>query len=170
MNYNKVEKSQLNKFEQEKAIENKKNIILASKISASIVLAGVFIFFIVTYKSNEPKIYDMAGVFSEFKKIDHWPANDPMQQAEIINTDKKKSAKQTYKVNDKVDEILFFYRKEFKENGWEPEKKFSNGTNWGETFCKDTLMAQLELLPLSARGMEYQISVYTEGKTSINCE
>jgi len=63
------------------------------------------------------------------------------------------------------------YAEVLAKRGWTRLKKFGNGTHWGESYCKGSLMASLEFLdtpPDAASAFEFGLSwsVVTENECS----
>jgi hypothetical protein len=112
-------------------------------------------------RSDPARHWSLDEIRSEFAKVKIPESAHPIQEASALNKYGATSVSGRYAANESDEEILKHYRTALVNDGWLFVTTVKGGDHSGESYCKNKLLATLELLnagPPAAREYAFSIS------------
>jgi hypothetical protein len=123
-----------------------------------------------TTRSSEPPHWTIPAVQAEFRSIAP-PANaTDATELQTLSKYRLISVKKRYLLAGAPEAVLQHYRAELTAKGWRFHGRFGGGQGAGEDYCKQDLLASLEIIGgYSGQGVLFELAMSSSGMSESKC-
>jgi hypothetical protein len=133
-----------------------------------VVIAGIAIVMLSPSHKLEP--VDTERIRQEFSRIVPFESAHLISGPEMQERRTSASLAAKYKAAASTATVAAYYRAQLAHQGWSYHGPFTNGSNWGEDYCKDGMLGSLEFLGNETDGhVDFDVSVNRSTKSERDC-
>jgi hypothetical protein len=135
---------------------------------ALLMVGGIVVMF--ASRSSEPAHWSIQWVQAEFRRVD--PPVNATSAGDLQTLSKYRliSVKNRYLFAGPPQAVLEHYRTELTGKGWRFHEHFSGGQGAGEDYCKQDLLASVEILgSRSGQGVLFELAMSSSGMSERKC-